>query len=272
MPDTPTLSIVIPTFQAGDHLGRTISSLTSQGPPTLDRIEVIGVDGGSTDNTVALAEESGVFNHLSSAPDAGIYDAMNKGAALATGSWIQFLGAGDAYATPSSLATTLDLLAEVPPDRAWATAGAVALGGDGTSATRIPNLPHRWLRHAIGVQPHCHQAVWIRRELFEAGMSHSLDIGIAADFDFIMRLGMVSRPVEFDMVLIEYLGGGVSDGAWAESRRSQHRSRVLRFGLGGPLAAADLVVGWLARSYVRSRVSLGGVRALAHSRRIRSRR
>jgi len=90
-----TLSIIIPTFRAGTTLARALTSIVAQ---RYKDFEVLIMDGGSTDGTVQIAETfAGEWKNIRffSAPDKGIYDAMNKGLELAAGEWIYFLGGDD---------------------------------------------------------------------------------------------------------------------------------------------------------------------------------
>ena len=68
-------------------------------------VEHIVVDGVSTDGTLEILQQSNAIDHLISEPDQGLYDAMNKGLALATGEVIGFLNADDVYAHKDVLAT-----------------------------------------------------------------------------------------------------------------------------------------------------------------------
>ena len=89
------LSIITVTFNAAQSVEKTIRSVINQ---TVfdDQIEYIVIDGGSTDGTLDILERyRDKFAHLVSEPDHGIYDAMNKGARLATAPWILFMNADD---------------------------------------------------------------------------------------------------------------------------------------------------------------------------------
>ncbi|KAA2242569.1 glycosyltransferase [Chitinophaga agrisoli] len=94
VPDNVLISIIIATFNAGKHLRDCLASIESL---TEKRIEVVISDGGSTDDTLSIVKEfqQRLFITCNSAPDKGIYDAMNKGVQLAKGRWVHFLGADD---------------------------------------------------------------------------------------------------------------------------------------------------------------------------------
>lgn len=89
----PVLSIVVVVYNAGQTLEQTLLSVVKQ---TYQNIQLIVIDGGSTDNTVDIIKryEDSIFYWVSE-PDKGIYDAMNKAVGIASGDWIYFLGSGD---------------------------------------------------------------------------------------------------------------------------------------------------------------------------------
>jgi glycosyltransferase involved in cell wall biosynthesis len=87
------VSIITVSFNAVSTLEETIKSVRFN---KSNRTEYIIVDGGSNDGTVnLLTQYSDVVDKWISEPDHGIYDAMNKGVAMASGKWFLFLGADD---------------------------------------------------------------------------------------------------------------------------------------------------------------------------------
>jgi glycosyltransferase involved in cell wall biosynthesis len=91
----PTLTVVIPSFNQGQFIERTIQSIVRQNYPKLD---LILMDGGSTDNTMAIVERyKDHFTYISSAPDGGQSAAISKGFALAKGEFISWLNSDDTY-------------------------------------------------------------------------------------------------------------------------------------------------------------------------------
>lgn len=77
------------------HVERTCESIVNQ---TFQDFEWIVIDGGSNTETLAILKKyNWRMNYFISEPDAGIYDAMNKGIVQATGEWLNFMNAGDTF-------------------------------------------------------------------------------------------------------------------------------------------------------------------------------
>jgi glycosyltransferase involved in cell wall biosynthesis len=94
-PTFPTATVITVTLNDAEKLEKTICSVLEQ---TYPHIEYIIIDGGSTDSTPDLLKKyEGKIHRVVSEPDNGIFDAMNKGIDLATGTWIIFLNAGDYF-------------------------------------------------------------------------------------------------------------------------------------------------------------------------------
>lgn len=95
-PQKPLVTVVTVVFNAVNTISETIESVLSQ---TYDNIQYIVIDGGSNDGT--LVEINKYLNEIDifiSEKDNGIFDAMNKGLGLATGSYVNFMNSGDLFA------------------------------------------------------------------------------------------------------------------------------------------------------------------------------
>lgn len=174
MPD-PAFSIVVPTFNAAATLARALDSLAAQDWP---RLEVMVIDGGSTDATVAIAEGyRPLVTAIVSEPDAGPADALNKGFARATGDLLGWLGSDDELA-PGALRDVASVFASAACD---VIAGACErVYPDGTRAVTRPGpaaLAHLTWRNEFD-QP----ALFWRRALMER--AGPLDTGLRLAFDW----------------------------------------------------------------------------------------
>lgn len=106
----PTVSILIPSFHSSPTIGDALKSAASQTIPH----EIVVVDGGSGPEVEEAIRASGVHpDVLICEPDRGVYDAINKGLARASGTWIYVLGADDVLASPTALE---QLITGAPPD------------------------------------------------------------------------------------------------------------------------------------------------------------
>jgi len=95
MNNQPLVSIITVVFNGAKTLEQTIQSVLNQ---TYSNIEYIIIDGGSTDGSINIIKKyQDKIAYWVSEPDKGIYDAMNKGIAKATGEWIGIINSDDWY-------------------------------------------------------------------------------------------------------------------------------------------------------------------------------
>lgn len=155
----PVVSVVTVVRNAAEALEGTIHSVLGQDYPAS---EYLIIDGASTDSTldVIRRHEAGIQRWISE-PDLGIYDAMNKGTALATGDWILFMNAGDSFHSPDAL-SKLDILLSGDADVILAGAEKVLVDAYETRRFTCPPGPVSELWREM---PACHQAVLVRRAL-----------------------------------------------------------------------------------------------------------
>ncbi len=104
------LSVVIPVLNGERFIIEALHSARNQKGA---EVEIIVVDGGSTDNTLEIVEKSGYADLVITGPDSGQSEALNKGFARADGDICYWLNADDLMA-PGALSTVLDLFDDNP--------------------------------------------------------------------------------------------------------------------------------------------------------------
>lgn len=176
------LSVITVSLNAASTIARTIDSVQAQ---TGVLIEHIVVDGGSTDGTmeIVMGRRQG-FAQVVSEPDRGLYDAMNKGLALARGKLTGFLNADDAYASPDALGRLID---------AWQRSNADAVYGDVLQVDAL-DRPLRMISGGAfspdklrrGLMPP-HPSFYARTKILREAGGFNTDYAIAADFDLVAR-------------------------------------------------------------------------------------
>ena len=204
----PKFSIITVTYNAATVIEPTLQSVLSQ---TYTNYECLLIDGGSKDDTVAKAKASGIeFAHIVSERDNGIYDAMNKGIALATGDYLCFLNAGDAFYAPDTLQRIVDTIAgeeELP----HVLYGETAEVNDAREFVRMRRLKApqelNWRSFKDGMLV-CHQAFYARRDI---APMYDLRYRLSSDVDWCIKVMKAStRLVKIDAVVVNYLQNGLS--------------------------------------------------------------
>ena len=145
------LSIITINFNNRDGLRKTIESVVNQ---DWQEFEYIIIDGGSTDGSVEVIKEyADRIDYWVSEPDKGIYNALNKGVAVAKGEYCNFMNSGDClYALD-----TLERVFEINP-----TADIVC---GNTYSDRLKTPPQEITFDFLFNQSICHQCAFIRTSL-----------------------------------------------------------------------------------------------------------
>ena len=248
----PLFSIIIPTYEAAGKLPCSLESIAAQ---DADLYEAIVVDGASSDGTVELLASSTLPNlRWISEPDSGIYDAMNKGAALASGRFLYFLGAGDRL-RPGALSSIAAQVGTAYRDE------PLFLYGDARNLTKRAVIGGRYSPLRLSCGNICHQAIFYSRSVFDRVGLYDPRYSIYADWVLNMRC-FADRRIEkrhVDIMVVDFEGGGVSE-IETDTEFIRDRLRLVRANLGAAPYALNLLFA-LATAPVRknSRLMLRGL-------------
>lgn len=221
LPNKPLLSIITVVFNGAATLEHTIRSVIEQ---TYDNVEHIIIDGGSTDATLdILRKYEDSIDYWVSEKDAGIYDAMNKGIALARGDYIGMLNSDDYFANPSALEIIATRFIASNADAVFSCLDIV--DPDNLNRVlrkyRIPSFSPFMLR--IGVMPP-HPTFYCKKSCYEKAGPYRTDYRIAADFEMLVRL-LLKHQITWkfiDETTVKMRSGGLSSSgiksSWVVNR------------------------------------------------------
>jgi glycosyltransferase involved in cell wall biosynthesis len=218
----PRLSVVIPSYNQGDFIERTIKSIVDQNYPNLD---LILMDGGSTDDTMAIVERYREhFTHIESGPDGGQSAAIVKGFGLATGKYISWLNSDDTYA-PGALDAMGELLA-ARPDVAFAYGHTDIIDADDRVIAHKKSV-----RFSLGVMKYAFltvpqmSAFWSKALYDEVG-GIDTSLRFCMDYDLFVRMASRSAPVLINKHIGNFRVHGLSKTSNLETVRQAEDAMV----------------------------------------------
>jgi glycosyltransferase len=204
------ISIVTVTLNNAATVGDTLRSVEGQ---TYGDIDHVIVDGASTDETLSTVRAQGRrVSRVVSEPDGGIYDAMNKGARLASGEMIGFLNADDVLAYPGAIAAVAAAAQESAVDAVFGDLQYVDKHKPDRVVRRWHGGEFALPRLAWGWMPP-HPTFYVRRTQLLSLGGFDASLKIAADYDFMLRY--LARPGirahYVPEVLVRMRSGGASN-------------------------------------------------------------
>lgn len=175
----PLISIIIPSFNSAETIAETIDSILQQ---DYKHVEVLIMDALSADGTAKIVEHYTQTNAniaFYSEKDKGVYDAMNKGIAKATGDYLYFMGSDDVFYEPN----TLSKLSPILKSGADFVYGNIQFKHNKRIYSGESNI-EKLMIEQISI---CHQAIFYAKRVFDVVGSYDLKYHIHADYDFNIR-------------------------------------------------------------------------------------
>lgn len=215
------ISIITVNYNNIEGLKKTVNSVLNQ---TYKDVEYIVIDGGSNDGTRDfLSDQNEAITYWVSETDNGIYNAMNKGIEVATGDYLLFLNSGDWLIE----AKTLEDLAKTS-FKADFVYGDVFL--ETPRGLKLNKYPDQLSTLFLGTSALCHQALFIKKQVFEEHGKYREDLKIAADWEQYTRLYALGKATfqYLNAPVAVYDLSGVSSGMEHKKLFRRERSKVLR--------------------------------------------
>ncbi len=206
------ISVVTVCYNSVDTIEETMLSVLNQ---TYPDVEYIIIDGGSTDGTVDIIKKyAGRVAYWISEPDKGIYDAMNKGIAAATGDYINFMNSGDRFASTNVIENCFSNLRGTP----------IIIYGNWIESVESMLIPKKALElgYLSKGMPFPHQSAFIAVS-YHKYHPYCLNFPIAADYNLFYNA--VKQGVEFRYI-DEYIS--VYDMNPEESISLKNQSSLIR--------------------------------------------
>ena len=203
------ITIIIAVFNGAKTLQQCIDSVAQQSYPNK---QLIIIDGGSTDGTVELLQANDQsISYWVSEPDAGIYNAWNKGLKQANGEWICFLGADDYFWDDQVLASMSRLLVKLPVNIRVAYSQIMLLSENGQELYLSGEPWQKVKQRFKELMSIPHPGTMHRRDLFEQHGYFDESFRIAGDYELLLR-DLKTADAEFipDLVTVGMLQGGIS--------------------------------------------------------------
>lgn len=175
------ISIITVCYNSAETIEETIKSVQAQ---TYENIEYIIVDGNSKDKTLEIVQQyPDVVSKWVSEPDKGLYDAMNKGIAMATGDYIGILNSDDTFFEPETIQKVVEFLVE---NNVEACTGDIVQHKNGRIIRRYSSKRWHPEKLKIGFMPP-HPSIFFKKELFGRLGDYVLGYKIASDYELIIR-------------------------------------------------------------------------------------
>ena len=207
----PKLSVITIVYNNVRDIERTMLSVLNQ---TYHNIEYIIIDGLSNDGTLDVISRYKIkIAKLISEKDEGIYDAMNKGLAAATGDYVLFMNSGDEFFAPDTVEKIFGTEPEADiyyGETEMINDAGVSLGQRRHKAPK--QFTWRDFKYGMSIS---HQAIYVRRTITEP---YDRQYQLSADIDWILKAAKKAKKiVNVHQYVAKYLVGGMSKAKHRQS-------------------------------------------------------
>jgi glycosyltransferase involved in cell wall biosynthesis len=200
------VSIIMAVFNGAETLQSALNSVFEQ---NYDNLELIIVDGASTDSSIDIIKKNNSkISYWISEPDKGIYDAWNKAIKVAHGDYICFIGCDDCFAYPNAIKDLVDCIGEpnTPPSIISANYRLIDKNG---REILVRGDKYSWLAMKVRMAV-AHPGMLHHKGLFNNG-GYDTQYSIAADYELLLRQGPLKNINYLNRVTVLMGNEGVSN-------------------------------------------------------------
>jgi glycosyltransferase involved in cell wall biosynthesis len=206
------VSLITVVYNAEKYITDCIESVLKQ---TYTDIQYIVIDGASTDTTISLIEKyQDQIHYFISEKDEGIYHAINKGIAVATGQIIGILNADDMLASPNVISEVVSVFENRQIEAVYGNLNYVDRQNTNRVIRKWISKPYLKKDILLGWMP-AHPTLYVKAELYQKYGNYSLTHGTAADYELILRLfyKFQINAVFIDKLMVNMRTGGLSNNS-----------------------------------------------------------
>jgi len=185
-----------------DTLKQCIESVRRQSYPNIEHLIIDGASDDGTLNILAQYDAEGLLE-IHSSPDKGVWDAMDKGANLASGEFINFLNSDDYFCDDDAIKLAVEMMSKEDAD--WFFSGATVLRADG-SRYAFPTSIYG-VFSCIGI---AHQTVLVRKEILKSADPFSTRYRTKENYLFMLLIMNGFKYSYLPDSLVHYREGGFS--------------------------------------------------------------
>lgn len=213
------ITIITVVFNGERFLEDCIKSVIAQ---DYENIEYIIIDGASTDGSLAIANRyRGKLATLISEKDRGMYDALNKGIALASGDVIGILNADDMLASVDVISCVAKMFATPNIDGVYGDLNYV-------NQTNPTKVHRKWKGKSYSLRSigrgwmPAHPTLYLKKDVFNRFGNYSLDFGTAADYELMLRMlyKFKINAVYLNKLMVLMRTGGISNASMAHRKHA----------------------------------------------------
>jgi len=216
------ISIITINFNNAKGLDKTMKSVLSQ---NFNDYEYIVIDGNSTDESLSVIKAfSDKITYWVSEPDSGVYNAMNKGIAVAKGQYLHFLNSGDYYAADTVLSNIFSKSYSEPFIR------GIQICDYGNHQILWTNLGNRNVTlYDMFINTMLHQATFIRHDMFEKYGMYDENLKIVSDWKFFFKSVLGGEKTTFvNQEIVVFEMNGISTDRKHGEQHLKERRAVLK--------------------------------------------